>query len=200
MTVARAEQYLQYLKATIGIEAEIIGVETDNNDAILVAVCPNYPEVGLTTGLTYGLSEAQHDDWRKWNWKPELAITVASTETEWLLAAAHLIDSHRHTSSFAPGSLFDLGNIVHPESEMQAFLVFNLTIDTPKHLDNIILGDNDAVKVLGLYPLYVGEVAMLHKVGMRKFFELPEYRLFSINRPDLSAIYKLNDDAATGNE
>jgi hypothetical protein len=192
MNAQRAEKYLNYLKEKINVNAEVLGVEADNDDCILVAVCPNYPEEGLTTGFTYGLSEVQKDEWNEW--KPELSITVTSEQMEWLLAAAHIVENHRHTSTFMPGSLFDIGNTIHPESEMQAFLVFNSSTDPDKIFDNIeLMSPNDMVKVLALYPLYVGEVEMLHKVGMRKFFGLPEYKLFTLNRPDLSSVYSIGE-------
>ncbi|SFC18755.1 Suppressor of fused protein (SUFU) [Flexibacter flexilis DSM 6793] len=189
MNNARAEKFLEYLNEKLGIRAEVLGIETEDGDVILVAQCLNYPNKGFVTAITYGLSEASHPEWDEAGLKPELMLTVPSAQIEWPLAMAHLIEAHRHSNNFAIGSLFDIGGTIHPESEMEGFVVFNSATTKPEDFLNIELGENDRVALFGLYPIYVGEIELLHKIGMRKMFSLPEFQLLSITRPDLSKIY-----------
>jgi hypothetical protein len=188
----KAERFLEYLLQTTGREPDlVVAVESDTAGMGMVYGITyfDYPEKELTTGFTYGLSESNHSEWKAA--KPELSITTVSSSTDWTQALAYLVEWNRETHAFLPGSLFHYGKPVSPDSAMDAFLVFNPAIGNGDEFRSIQLAD-DTISILGVHPLYYGEVAMLQKVGIRKFMDLPEYRLFSVTRPDLSKLYKLN--------
>jgi len=190
--LTKAEQFVQYLTQIIGREPDqVVGTEADptQSDMIYGIAFQNYPEAGLLTGFTYGLSVGQHPDWK--DIRPELSITVASQDIDWIKALVYLLEWNRPAHAFLPGSLFHYGQAVAPDSAMDSFLVFNLAIGQGEQFRNIQL-DEEKVTLHGVHPLYHDEVAMLQKVGIRKFMGLPEYQLFSVTRPDLSALYKIN--------
>ena len=54
---------------------------------------PDLPEAGMITGVTYGLSCADHPEWRFG--RPEFVVTVSSRDEAWPLAAAWLGERFR---------------------------------------------------------------------------------------------------------
>ena len=182
------------LTQTVGREpGDVLVLEASppETEGVFVFVFRDYPEPSLVTGFTSGLSAANQADWE--DTKPELSLTVASADAAWMQALAYLVDWNRTVHSFSPGSLFHYGRAVSVESAMDSFLVFDLAIGRGGEFCNVAV-DKDLITFLGVHPLYYDEVAMLQKVGIRKFMGLPEYRLFSTKRPDLSKIYKVGQD------
>lgn len=188
----KATKFVDYITQITGREPNaFFALETEAAHWGMVygIVYHDYPELGLTTGFTYGLSEAQHPEWK--DARPELSITTASPSVEWTQSLAYLVEWNRQTHAFLPGSLFHYGRPISPDSPMDSFLVFNLAIGTGDEFRTIRIEDQ-VITVYGVHPLHHDEVAMLQKVGIRKFMELPEYQLFSVTRPDLSKLYTLN--------
>lgn len=180
-----------YLTQSVGREPDdVLALEANptETESVFVFVFRDYPEPSLVTGFTSGLSAASHADWK--DTKPELSLTVASDDAAWMQALAYLVDWNRAGHSFLPGSLFHYGRTISAESAMDSFLVFNLAISGDNEFRNIPI-DEDLITFYGVHPLHHDEVAMLQKVGIRKFMGLPEYRLFSTTRPDLSKLYKV---------
>ncbi len=182
-----SEKYIQYLVSTIGGYHDLAGIESDHySGMVLVISFQDYPEKGLLTGFTYGLSAVSHSEWQ--DSKPELTITVASADLHWTHAIGYLAEWHRPTHPFLPGSLFQYGKAIAPDSGMDSFLVFNPAIGQGDEFRQIDLG-TEKVHLQGVFPLYHPEVALIQKVGIRKFTGLREYAPFSVARPDLSEIY-----------
>ncbi|CAA9293804.1 MAG: hypothetical protein AVDCRST_MAG56-4843 [uncultured Cytophagales bacterium] len=185
-----AEQYIAALTGRYGEPASVVGVESDHPDLglVLAITFRDYPQPGLLTGFTYGLSAATHPAWREA--KPELVITVQSTDEAWVHAVAYLAEWQRTTHDFAPGSLFRYGKPAAPDSVMDSFLVFEPAAKDEAMFAPIGL-DGGRIILRMVYPLYAGEVGLIQKVGIRKFMGLPQYDFFSVNRPDLSTLYRV---------
>lgn len=60
---------------------------------VTAVIYRDLPEPGLLTGLTYGLSLADHAEWV--GGKPELCITVRSQNVRWAIAVAFLAEQLR---------------------------------------------------------------------------------------------------------
>jgi hypothetical protein len=185
-----AEQYVADLTRRCGEPASVVGVESDHPQwgLVLAIAFRDYPQLGLLTGFTYGLSAASHPGWR--NAKPELVITVQSADEAWVHAVAYLAEWQRERHDFAPGSLFHYGKPIAPDSAMNSFLVFE-----PASKDNQMFAPIELpggpIALRMVYPLYEGEVGLIQKVGIRKFMGLPQYDFFSVSRPDLSTLYRV---------
>jgi hypothetical protein len=190
MNLSRSELFVQYLTHTIGDYTNLYGIESEDDamGLVLAITYQNYPEKGLLTAFTYGLSEATHPEWK--TEKPELSITVESSDEQWGVAIANLVEWYRKDDSFLPGSLFQLGKPVSGESAMDSFLVFNLAIGKENEFQKIEM-NGTKISIYGVHPLYHSEVELIKKIGIRKLMQLKEYRLFSVTRPDLSALYKV---------
>ncbi|MES2734438.1 MAG: suppressor of fused domain protein [Bacteroidota bacterium] len=195
MIPTKSELFVQYLIDTLGDYSSIVGIETQDQELgmVLGIIYHNYPEHGLTTGFTYGLSAASHPEW-KTN-KPELSITVASSEDDWVMAVAQLVEWHRTNHPFTLGSLFHFGKSIATDSLMDSFLVYNLAIDNATDSNRnpfqAIPLEEDTIQIYGVYPLYTNEVELIKKIGIRKFTGLREYELFSVHRDDLSQLYQV---------
>jgi hypothetical protein len=185
----KAEQYIAALADRYGEPASVAALESDNVDmgVVLAILYPGYPQPELLTGFTYGLSAATHPDWKIA--KPELAITVRSTEADWAYAIAYLAEWQRESNSFAPGTLFRYGKPIAPDSAMNAFLIFEPSGKDESTFAPLL--SHEQISLRMAYPLYEGEVSLIQKIGIRKFMGLPEYDFFNVNRPDLSAIYRV---------
>ncbi len=185
-----AEQYIAALTRRYGEPASVAGVESDNPDLgmVLAISFRDYPQPGLLTGFTYGLSAASHPQWQ--DARPELVITVQSADEAWAHAVAYLAEWQRERHDFAPGSLFHYGKLVAPASAMNSFLVFEPAAKDEGMFAPIPLEGRRIVLRMA-YPLYEGEVGLIQKVGIRKFMGLPQYDFFSVDRPDLSKRYRV---------
>jgi hypothetical protein len=142
------------------------------------------PDAGMTTAVTYGLSEADHPDWRFG--KPELTVTVKSTSESWALAAAFFAEQYRGGQSFTYGSMFMLNERISPESEMSGFLVF-----TPATLNSVLLRielPTKTINLAGMYPIYAGEAELLREIGLEEFWRLPGLDLLDVKREDMSKV------------
>jgi len=182
-----AEQYIAALTSRYGEPASVVGVESDHPDLglVLAITYRNFPQPGLLTGFTYGLSAAHPGAA-----KPELVITVQSADEAWVHAVAYLAEWQRTTHDFAPGSLFHYGKPVSPESAMDSFLVFEPASKDEATFAPLQL-DGGPIILRMVYPLYAGEVGLIRKVGIRKFMGLPQYDFLGVSRPDLSTLYRV---------
>lgn len=191
----KSEMFVQHLTDTLGAYSSIIGIETRNHELGLVlgVVYQNYPESGLTSGFTYGLSAARHSEWK--TDKPELCITVESAKDDWISAVARLVEWNRTSHPFLPGSLFHYGQAVASDTQMDSFLVFNEEIGEAKQIvpssQRAVQLQNETIQIYQIYPLYHNEVELIKKVGIRKFAGLREYAPYQVQRPDLSEIYRI---------
>ncbi|HEX8530178.1 MAG TPA: suppressor of fused domain protein [Cytophagales bacterium] len=185
-----AKPYIAALTRRCGEPASVAAVESDNPELgmVLALTFRDYPQPGLLTGFTYGLSAASHPQWR--DARPELVITVQSADEAWVHAVAYLVEWQRERHDFAPGSLFRYGKSIAPDSAMNAFLVFEPAAKDA-HLFAAIPLEGQSIVLRMAYPLYEGEVGLIQKVGIRKFMDLPQYDFFSVNRPDLSKLYRV---------
>jgi hypothetical protein len=140
------------------------------------------PDAGMTTAVTYGLSEANHPEWKFG--KPELIVTVKSPAESWGLAAAFFAEQYRGNKSFTYGSVFMLNEPISPQSEMSGFLVF-----TPAALDRLSLRielPTKTINLAGMYPIYAGEPELIRSIGLEEFWQLPGLDLLDVKRADMS--------------
>ena len=143
----------------------------------------NIPEPGHITGVTYGLSEVEHVDWRFA--RPELIISVKSTDIAWPLAVAEMANQLRGRCSFCYGAVINFGEKVSEESEMSAFFVFAPSILEKEDFLNIDVGGPQSITIAGMYPIYDSERASISKLGLERFWHHPNFDLYDIRRAEV---------------
>ena len=106
----RVERYLAHLdRLSGGVEPQFYPVDLPGGGPhkITNIVYRDLPEPGMLTGLTYGLSTADNEQWRLG--RPELCISMASEDEHWAHAVGYLASSLIHECSFAYGDTIDFG-------------------------------------------------------------------------------------------
>lgn len=177
----RLQRYLAHLDSLSGgAEPRFWPVaSTDPDLPEVVAIgYRDLPEQGMSTGLTYGLSLAEHPLWR--HGRPELCICVQSDDPAWLLAAAYLAEQLRGSCPFEYGDTLDFGEPIARGSAMDGFVVF-----APAVLDRVSatvdLGDDHPVHVQGLYPVHRSERELIRERGLEAFWAL-DRDLYDVTR------------------
>ncbi len=183
-TKNRAERFLdRVIQLSGGIEPVMYRVDSTHpgQGPITAMVLHELPEPGMLTGVTYGLSLSEHPDWILG--KPELTISVRSTDIAWALCIAIFAEEHRGKAPFTYGGTLNHGERIAPESDMTAFVTF-----APASLDpddeEIDVGDGK-IFLTGCYPIYESERQFIHKHGLEDFWKL-DWDLYDVRRPPVA--------------
>lgn len=143
------------------------------------------PEPEHITGVTYGLSEVEHAEWRLG--RPELMISVKSTDIAWPLAIAEMANELRGRCPFCYGDVINFGDTVSEASQMSAFLVFAPSILEKDYYLNIDVGGPQPISIAGMYPIYDAERALIPELGLERFWRHPNFDLYDVRRPMVRA-------------
>jgi len=178
-----AERYLEYWTNYFNAEPLFYRNEslTQGIPGVSTLVFKDFPEKGLITGLTYGLSLVKHPDWK--NGRGELCICVESESLDWAQVAGYIANKLRGNCPFSYGNTINFGQPISNDSEMDAFLVFAPGIfeDQKDYLD-IDIGCEYKINVAALYPIYSEEIKVISEIGLEKFWHHPDFDMFDVNR------------------
>ncbi|GIG63385.1 hypothetical protein Lfu02_77570 [Longispora fulva] len=183
----RVEKYLAHLdRMTGGAEPRFLPVPSTKNglENVTVMAYPGLPE-GLLTAVTYGLSLAEHPEWR--HGTPELCISVSSSDELWARAIGHLAEGLRGSCPFAYGDTVGFGGPISPESAMTAFVVAapavmdrtdyaGIDVSAPGH------EGHDVINIAGMYPIHEIERKFIREHGPQAFWEI-EWDPCNVTRP-----------------
>ncbi|MEQ8477575.1 hypothetical protein [Fulvivirga sp.] len=104
------EKYLSHLDNIFQTEPEFFGGDKKNEQSgVTSIVYSELPESGMITGLTYGLSLVEHPDWKMG--RPELLISVESTDKSWAQAAGFIANNFVEIALFLTATLSILVNL-----------------------------------------------------------------------------------------
>lgn len=173
------ELFLDYLLNTFGEEDEILEVDAaDGGPPVQVFVYKNLPEEGMITGVTYGLSAVPHPEWTET--RPEMIVSVESTQIEWASAAAAFVAEFRGSKAFRFGDLFTTDVPLAPDTEMSGYLVFAQSILDPEY-GSVQLSDYK-VNFSEFYPIYPEEVEVYERMGFDDFWDHDHFDMYAIRR------------------
>jgi hypothetical protein len=178
---SRVDRYLAHLDALAGgVEPEYKIWESTKPGlpAVTSIVYRGLPE-DLLTGLTYGLSLAEHEQWR--GSKPELCISVRSEDPSWAIVAGHVAQTLRGSCPFCYGDTINFGEIT-PESAMTAFVVGPPAVLDPADHTGIDVGEDRPVSIAGLYPIHDVERRYIGEHGIDSFMRLG-WDCYDVTRP-----------------
>ena len=168
---SRAERFLAHLdRVSGGLEPRFTRVSSTKPGlhGVTVMAYEGVPESGMLTAITYGLSLAEHPEWRAG--KPELAIAVRSADLAWGHVIGHLAETLRGECPFSYGDTINLGEPVVPESGLDAFVVFAPAVLGREDYVGIDVGDTLPVSLQGMYPIHQSERAYIHEHGLEAFW------------------------------
>ena len=182
----RLSKFLEHLDAIFQTEPEFFPIESKlpGSPNLACMVYRDIPEANHVTGVTYGLSEVAHPSWR--SGKPELIISLESTDLAWPLAVAEMANQLRGRCPFGYGDVIDYGTPISQESEMSLFLVFTPAILAPDVALGIDVGAEQPVNIAGMYPIYDSERAVLAEMGLERFWKQPNVDRYDVQRKPIA--------------
>lgn len=134
----------------------------------------------MTTVVTYGLSRVNHEDWKFG--RPELCISVESTDDAWQQVAGYLANQLRGEFAFGYGQTINFGGKISQDSDMDAFLIFAPSILEREDYLDIDIGLDYKISIAGLYPIYSRELEKIEVLGLEGFLKHPNFDLYSVKR------------------
>lgn len=180
-----AERYLAHLDSvTNRNESAIRKIDSthDGLPSVFVFVYHDWPEPGLITGFTFGLSAADHPDWRFG--RPELMISIESTDEAWPLSVGFLAEQLRGTCPFCYGHTIRFNDKMSDESDLDAFLIFGPPF-LSKDQSSVDLGQYTC-HITGMYPIYTEEIDLYSRIGLEAFWHMEEWEPFNPNRKPMT--------------
>jgi len=173
------QEYLDWLDQISGSKGKIYDIGgKELLPQIFVAIYDQIPELEHKTAYSFGLSSVPHEEWR--SGRPELVISVRSSDDSWGLAMGEIIKEKRDAHLFEYGSVFNFGERISDESEMSAFLVFANSLFDPG--DERAVFSDRTISLSQLYPIYAEEWETIHQIGAEAFYFEREIDFFDVRR------------------
>lgn len=176
------EKYLEHLDKIFQVEPVFYREESLDPDypGVVNIVYKDIPEKGMTTAFTYGLSLIKHEDWKFG--RPELCISVESTNDSWSSVAGYLANHLRGKFAFTYGQILNFREKISDDSEMDAFLIFSPSILDKEVFLGIDIGLDYKININGLYPIYSSEFDAYDRIGLKEFWHHPNFDLYDVKR------------------
>jgi hypothetical protein len=174
----RIEEYLTRLdRFSGGAEPRFFPVDPPPEGAhkITTIIYQDLPDHGFLTALTYGLSLADHPEWTLG--RPELCISVRSSDERWGHAIGYLASTLIHACPFGYGDTINFGEPIATDTTMTAFVVFAPAVLDRADYMNVLdappgADPADVVNIAGMYPIYDSERHFIHAEGLERFWQL----------------------------
>lgn len=176
------QAWLQALEQRFGVEAKIAQVALENRPRMLIYYFQDFPEQGMLTAVTAGLSNADHPAWK--NGKPELSVTLKTADTGWGSAAAYIAQSFYNDSSFHYQASFKLDKPMSKDSAMNACFVYRPQFMSDEQI-KFELQDR-TIFLAGLFPMYDDEVPMYEAKGVKEFWNTPGFHPYDPTRASIA--------------
>ncbi len=180
--------WLAELEYNFGEVDDIMEMQAENKPKIFIFYFEDFPTVGLLTAVTCGLSNASHPDWGA-N-KPELIVTLDTTDRSWGLAAGYFASSFFNEKSFSYGDVFNLDDPISNESEMNALLAY-----APSFLDRdqmIFEFSDRTVNLVGMYPLFNEEIDIYEKIGLEALWKTKGFHIYNPRRKRIKLFHNVS--------
>ena len=176
------DKFLEHLDKIFQVEPKCYMNESeiDGIPSVSTIIYEDVPEKGMITGITYGLSLVNHQDWRFG--RPELMITDESTKLEWGLSIGFLANRLRGDCPFNYSNTINFRERISKDSEMDAFLVFAPSILDKENFSDIEIGTDYKINLAGIYPIYSSEIKLVEEWGLEKFWHHPNFDMYDVNR------------------
>jgi hypothetical protein len=171
--LSRAEAFLTHLSAVSGgREPRLLKIDSTRPelDPIYVVTFDDVPEPGMTTGITYGVSLVDHPLWQ--GARPELCLTVQSTDDAWMWALGQIGEKLRGDCPFVFGSTVDIGTPITGDTEMTSLVVFAPAVLDRDDYEQIEVGDGDVITIVGIFPIHASERRFIADHGLEEFWQL----------------------------
>jgi hypothetical protein len=171
--LSRAEAFLTHLSGVSrGGEPRLLKVDSTRPDVdpVFVVAFDDVPEPGMTTGITYGVSLVDHA--LSQGARPELCLTVQSTDDAWMWALGQIGEKLRGDCPFVLGSTIDIGAPITGDTEMSSLVVFAPAVLDRDDYEGIEVGEGDKITIVGIVPIHAAERRFIEDHGLEEFWQL----------------------------
>jgi hypothetical protein len=180
---SRVELFLAHLDSLSGgVEPQFLPIDSTRPglNGVTAITYVGMPEPDLLTSVTYGVSLAQHAQWRLG--KPELTLCVRSSDVTWARAMGWIAEQVRGECPFSYGDILDVGDRISDDSEMSAYVIFAPATMERNDFLNIDVGDDLPIHIAGCYPIHETERQFIREQGLEAFWEL-DWDPHDVSRP-----------------
>jgi len=176
-------EYFRHLDdLTGGAEPRCFPIRTLRPEAeVIVSVFQDIPEPKHSTAFTFGLSNLRKPKWV--GGRPEVIVSVKSTDTSWALAVGEIVGRLRETALFEIGTVFNFEDRISGESEMTHFLLMPNSLLVPSEA-RLELSDR-VINLVQMYPIFRDEAELIRKVGPEEFFFRRDIDFFDVRRKSI---------------
>jgi hypothetical protein len=184
--MSNAATFLRHLESLFGEESEIRRLTSTHAGMLDVSVFvyPDTPESGLLTCVTFGLSAAQHPEWRLGT--PELILTIDSADRAWADAVGWVAERFRGEHPFTYGSLLSSDAAWASDTSMSGLVVFAPAVLDREAATITLPNAERPIHLVGVYPLYAGELPLIQEIGLERFWHLDGFEPLDPRRKNLS--------------
>jgi hypothetical protein len=173
------EIFIDHLRAIFGEESAIHKADAEDGRApISVFIYKNIPDVGMITGITFGLSIYPYPDWKFA--RPEIIVAVKSLDIGWPCAAATFAATYRGKKRFSYGDVFTTDHPMVSDSKMEGFLLFAQGI-VDESKQSVQMNDYK-IHFSQFYPIYRSELDLYSKIGLKGFWHHPGFDIYDVKR------------------
>lgn len=132
---------------------------------VQVLVYRDFPEPGMITGVTWGLSAVPRPGEPTGSGeRSELVISLESDDTLWAWNAAYFAAEYRGQRGFVPGEVYFADEPLARDTAMDGLLVNQTTILPPA--DAWVDMPGHRIRLLQLYPIHRSELVVYERYGL----------------------------------
>jgi Suppressor of fused protein (SUFU) len=174
----RVEIFLRHVEGIGGRKCEYNIMSDGQEPLVAVVAFRDVPGVGSVTSFSYGLSLGEHPKWLVS--RPELVLSVDSSDAGWALAPGELVRRGRGRVGFLYGEVLRFGEPVAGDSAMSSFVVYACASIGAEDLVVRLPGAD--VHLVQVYPIYDSEISLIERLGVERFFSRLGANVFDVRR------------------
>lgn len=150
----------------------------ENGERFGLARLPEFPNPGVMTVATAGVSGLYHPSWIAG--RPELILSIRSRESGWDASLAEMITKLWGRSAFQWGDTCRMRHQLAADTNMSAFFFFlPISLDENERTHDF---EDYRVNITQAYPVYDSEVDVISRRGAEWFFEEADVDLLDPSR------------------
>lgn len=173
--------YLDFLRKTFGRYDVILKHDCPRGGReVSVYVFRDCPEPGMITGVTYGLSEEPVPGSEDGAARPELVVSLESTDTLWAWNAAFFAAEYRGLRAFSPGEMYFADEPLASDTRMDGLLVYAPSVVPAEKA--FIKGPSGLIHLVQLYPMYRSELVVYERYGLPALWNHAGFEIYNPKR------------------
>lgn len=175
------KSYLDFLRKSFGRYDVVLKHDCPRGGReVSVYVFRNCPEPGMITGVTYGLSTEAVPGADPGHSRPELMISVESTDTMWAWNAAFFAAEYRGLRTFSTGEMYFADEPLAGDTLMDGLLAYAPTILPGEKA--WVKTPTGVIQFMQMYPIFRSELVVYERYGLPALWNHPGFEIYNPKR------------------